>query len=366
MSGAAMAGTGTGFICAYVVNNKATGHNFNVEGYKVGPGTATARVGPYSTFGKGTAGSTFAGGLAATRVHPKLKTGDLYVSDGGSDSIMHFFINKMDCTLTMDNEYFSGDAGVLDGDGLAITPDGKIMFVGSTGDENIYSLTIAANGSLGAPFMETTTTGVPTGIEVSPDGKTLAVSFPDTRQVCAYPISGGHLGTPNCQPTVGEAFGVSIDPASKCVYAGESNFSVSEIAAFALTGSVLGTPTDYNPFGPGTDSDDVLVNWDNKAIYVTNQLSAQVTTGSIAPGCNLAYQAITSDGTANIDHPGQIAQDKSVHGYVVTGDFNGTGAASIGAFTVNPASGIPTSIGPLPLTHGVKNALTVVVVGSAE
>jgi hypothetical protein len=362
MSGAAMAGKGTSYICGYV-NDNAQGPNF-VEGYQVGP---------YSTNGSGIDFGYYPGGLGATRDHPRLKTGDLYVDDPYSENITHFTINKTDCTLTLDTTlYPSGDTSVFGGDGLAITPDGSTMFVGSTGDNRIYSHTIAANGSLGATFTEASTSAGPQGFEVSPDGKTLVVSYNIIQQVCAYPISGGHLGTPNCRSTVGFPAGVSIDPASKCVYAAEvSNGVASEVAAFTLTGSVLGVPTDYSNFGPGINSQGgILVNWDNKAIYVSDQNSAQITIGSIQSGCKLTYKAIISDGSDGFngnDNPGQIAQAKIAHGYVVTGDYTGSKTPSMGIFHAN-GNGKLTPVGSsqFPLMNGNVAPVTVVVVGSAD
>jgi hypothetical protein len=368
MSGAAMAGKGPSYICAYVndnVDSGGTGLDNATEGYKVGPGDAVVHVGPYSTNGKSFGVGLFAGGRGATRVHPRLTTGDLYVNDGASENITHFTINKTNCRLILDATlYPSGDTSESDGDGLAITPDGRTMFVGSTGDNHIYSHAIAANGSLGTPFTEAATPGNPEGIEVSPDGKTLVVSYDTLRQVCAYPVSGGHLGTPNCQPTVGEPAGVSIDPASTCVYTSEYNalFGPSEVAAFTLTGSDLGTPTDYKPFGPaGSSSSGVLVNWDNMVIYVSNIGSAKITRGSIAPGCKLTYDAVIHDGVSGSDYPGQIAQDKRAHGYVVTGDAG----HSMGIFQAHVNGKLtPIGSGQFPLTSLLAMPSTVVVVGS--
>jgi 6-phosphogluconolactonase (cycloisomerase 2 family) len=365
MSGAAMAGTS--HICAYV-NDNVAGPNA-AEGYMVGHGAVVGpHVGPYSTNGQGNSIGFFVGSLGATRVHPRLKTGDLYVEDAASDNITHFTINKADCTLTLDTTlYPSGDTNFFNyGDVLAITPDGRTMFVGSTGDFHIYSHTIAASGSLGATFTEASTSDTPQGIEVSPDGKILVVAYPNIFQVCAYPIAGGHLGTPNCQTPAGLPFGVSIDSASACVYAGEANSnSTSEVAAFTLTEGVLGAPTDYKPFGPGQYSVGVLVNWNNKAIYVSEQVSAQLAIGSIASGCKLTYKTIISDGVSGSDYPSQIAQGKRAHGYLVTGSFNTSGTPSMGIFQAR-ANGMLTPIGSgqFPLMSGAVLPTTVVVVGS--
>jgi hypothetical protein len=355
-SGAAMAQSA--HICAYV-NDNVAGPNA-VEGYRIGPGTATAHVGPYSTNGSGIGSGYYTGGLGAIRV----KEGDLYVDDAHSESITHFTVNKADCTLTLDPTlYPSGDKGVYIGDGLAITPNGRTMFVGSTGDGHIYSHTIAANGSLGPAFTETSGLRLPVGIEVSSDGKTLVVAYPGNPQVCAFPISSGHLGTPNCQRTASFVTGVSIDPASACVYAAEGNTRTSEVAAFALTGGILGIPAD-NAFGPGVNANGILVNWDNKAIYVSNQYSAQVAMGTIASGCKLTYETIIPDGIASADYPGQIAQGKIAHGYVVTGDYSNKGTPSMGIFRVNANGKLtPIGSGQFPLMNGNVAPLTAVVIG---
>jgi 6-phosphogluconolactonase (cycloisomerase 2 family) len=361
-SSAAMAGKGSSYICAYV-NDNLYGPNA-AEGYKIGPGDATIHVGPYTTNGNGRNGGPYAGGLGATRV----RQGDLYVSDGASDNITHFTINKRDCTLTVDAIlYPSGDTGVLNGDVLAITPDGRTMFVSATGDQHIYSHTIAANGSLGATFTEASTPNVQAlGIEVTPDGQTLVVSYDTPRhgRVCAYPISKGHLGTPNCKPTATSPAGVSIDRDSACVYVGEGTLSVSAVAAFTLTGGILGAATQYNPFGPGANSQAVLVDWDNKAIYVSNQQSAQVTVGAIRPGCKLSYKAIISDGISGSDSPGQIAQAKIAHGYVVNGNFNTNRMPNMGIFRAHANGKLtPIGSGQFPLMSG-SGPETVVVIGS--
>jgi DNA-binding beta-propeller fold protein YncE len=173
---------------------------------------------------------------------------------------------------------------------------------------------------------------------------------------------------PNCQSTVGQPSGIAIDPASTCVYAGEySGSGVSEVAAFTLTEDVLGPPNDYKPFGPGVESDGVLVNWDNEALYVSNQYSAHMTIGTIASGCKLTYKTIISDGVSGVDNPGQIAQAQIAHGYVVTGDFSGNIRPHMGIFRANVAGDLtPIGSGQFPLMKGKNGVapMTVVVVGS--
>jgi hypothetical protein len=335
-------------VCAYVNDNNYYFPN-NAEGYMIGPGEAT-HVGPYVTNGLGSGDDVYQGGLAAAR------EGDLYVEDPGSVpvNITHFSINKTDCTLSLDTSlYPDGNADASFGDRLAITPDGKTMFVGSDDYNNIYSLAIAGNGSLGSPVAEASTPGTKAGFEVSPDGKALVVGYPDNQEICAYPISKRHLGTPNCQPTVDYLDLISIDPASACVYGAETSSSsdTSEVEAFTLTGGVLGTPTDYKPFGPGGGADGILVSSDNKTIYLTED-TAQMAMGSVAPGCRLTYKTTISDGTFYYDAPGQIAQAKTDPEYVVNGDGN-LFCPTMGIFHVGVNGKLtPIGSGQLPLLQG--------------
>jgi hypothetical protein len=153
-------------------------------------------------------------------------------------------------------------------------------------------------------------------------------------------------------------------PASACVYAGEANQSASEVVAFTLTGGVLGAPTEYNPFGPGVGSEGILANWDNTALYVSNQNSAQMTIGSIASGCKLTYKTIISDGVVGVNLPCQIAQGKIAHGYVVNGANNTNGTPRMGIFHAHVNGSLaPIGSGQFPLMRGAVAPLTVVVVG---
>jgi hypothetical protein len=268
----------------------------------------------------------------------KISNNDLYVDDAYTNDVTHFVINPYSCHLFKDATFYpSGDTGVGIGDGLAVTPNGGFLYVGSSGDNSIYLLTILTGGKLSAPVSVATTPDIPGSIAVSPDGQTLVTSYANSQQVCAYPINpDGTLGTPNCQTTVGFPAGISIDAASACVYAGESNAAASEVAAFPLASSVLGSPADYI-LGPGLNSSTVLVSNTGLYLYISNQGSAQVTTATIATGCSLSYTDgdIQTDGKST-DSPGQIAQGGSLP-FVVTGDYSSMGKPRMGIFKSNNA-----------------------------
>lgn len=143
MSGSAMATT---HICAYA-NDNIAGPN-TVDGYYI-VGSHNTFLTPVATGESGTGGGYYSGGLNGARI----KNNDLYVSDGGTDSIAHFTITPSTCVLTFDAEYPSGDTAVLGGDELVVSKDGNTMFIGATGDMNIYSTPINSDGSLGTPTL---------------------------------------------------------------------------------------------------------------------------------------------------------------------------------------------------------------------
>jgi 6-phosphogluconolactonase (cycloisomerase 2 family) len=334
---AALAAVGCGpamasHVCAYANDNVypgGTGQSNTVDGYKFGVGGPTIYLAPMATNGQGIGGGFFTGGMGAA----KISNNDLYVDDAYTNDVTHFVINPYSCHLSKDaTMYPSGDTGAGIGDGLAVTPNGAFLYVGSSGDNNIYLLNILTGGTLSAPTSVAATPDIPGSIAVTPDGQTLVTSYSSSQQVCAYPINpDGTLGTPNCQPTVGFPAGISIDAASACVYAGESSASLSEVAAFPLASGVLG-PAANHILGPGVNSAAVLVSNTGLYLYITNQGSAQVTTATIGAGCSLSYNMgdIQTDGTST-DAPGQIAQG-GVLNFVVTGDNSSMMTPRMGIF----------------------------------
>jgi sugar lactone lactonase YvrE len=342
-------------ICAYANDNIYTGgsaHVNTVDGYKFGIGGPTTYLKPVFTNGQGAGGGFFVGGLIAAGV----SNTDLYVEDAYTNDITHFVVDPITCRLTKDgNIYPSGDTGMSNGDGLALTPNGSFLYVGSTGDKYIYLLPILTGGALSAAVPVAATPDLPASIAVSRDGLTLVVAYQTIQQVCAYPINpDGTLATPNCQTTAGFPAGISIDGTSACVYAGESNAAASEVAAFQLTSGVLGAPTDYI-LGPGLNSSSVLVSNTGLYLYISNQGSAQVTTAIIAPGCGLSYTDgdIQFDGKST-DNPGQLAQGGSLP-FVVTGDYSTMGKPRMGIFKTNNPKLVGYQTGPHYLNSTANN-----------
>jgi WD40 repeat protein len=351
-SGAAMAH----HVCAYAndnINGSLMGDPNTVDGYKFGLGGPTIYLKPVATNGQGTGGGFYLSGMGAAWISGKA----LYAEDALTNDITHFQIDLGSCHLSIDHtNYPSGDTAVGMGDGLAVTPNGRFLYVGSTGDNNIYLHSIESHGFLGLPASVATTPDTPNGIAVSPDGQTLVVAYPNIQQVCAYPIqTNGALGPSNCQTTSGFPAAITIDPSSTCVYAGEANGSASEVAALALTPGTLGTPADYI-LGTGVNSSAVLGSSNNTHLFITNQGSAQITTASISRGCSLSWGAgnIIDDGSST-DSPGQIAQGGNLP-FIVTGDYSSAMTPQMGILRIAGSRLGRYKIGPYPLTQQPGNA----------
>lgn len=86
---------------------------------------------------------------------------------------------------------------VSDGISLAITPDGKFLLAGNTGDGTVAVFNVAPNGLLahvqGSPFQ---TDGEPLGMKVTPDNQFLVIASGIFGGIEVYKISSSGILTP--------------------------------------------------------------------------------------------------------------------------------------------------------------------------
>jgi 6-phosphogluconolactonase (cycloisomerase 2 family) len=334
-SGSAMATT---HICAYA-NDNIDGPN-TVDGYYV-VGSHNTYVTPVATGGSGTGLGFYAGGL----VTANMRTNDLYVSDGGTDSIAHFTIDPSTCVPTFDAEYPSGDTAVFAGDALVVAKNGQTMFIGSSGDKNIYSAAINTDGSLGTPTLATPSMDdYPLGMTLTPNGKTLLVSYIDLFEVCAYPINTGNaLGSPNCAnvPSGVNPTAIAVDSADQYVYVGSSGGKTAVSVLQLGTGSSLTFLACYGkPCNNGSDLGDasgasgVALSPFGNALYITNQGTSSITVASVTTGV-LSLKRVLIVSTTN-DEPcqAQTLAYGAKNIYLVTGDYSSSMTPGMGIWQV--------------------------------
>ncbi|MBO2451584.1 beta-propeller fold lactonase family protein [Actinomadura barringtoniae] len=181
------------------------------------------------------------------------------VPEEGRDDVVVTFAVNADRTLTRVGTPARVGSG---GNGVAVSPDGRFLYVVSTGSDQVFGFAIGRDGSLGSlsgsPFAAT---DFPEGIALSPDGRLLFVSSPgverpdDARAVSAYTV--GQNGVP--QPVAGSPFqagsgpvGVAATPDGRHLYV--SNFDSGDVSGFDVGPTGVLRTVPGSPFPTGGQS----------------------------------------------------------------------------------------------------------------
>jgi hypothetical protein len=137
--------------------------------------------------------------------------------------------------------------------GIAVTPDGKHVYVTNEGDDTVSEYTVGSGGALspatGAP---TVANGVaPYNIAVTPDGRYVYVSNYGDSTVSEYSVgTDGALSPVTGAPTVAtglEPWGIVVTPDS------------GPTAGFTYVPGTAGKPTSFS--AQGTDSDEAVTGY---------------------------------------------------------------------------------------------------------
>ncbi|WUH98695.1 beta-propeller fold lactonase family protein [Spirillospora sp. NBC_00431] len=127
------------------------------------------------------------------------------------------------------------------GNGSDITPDGRFIYVASTGSDAVYAFRIARDGSLsrvqGSPFR---TAVFPEDVAVTPDGRHLYVTSPNHDNAVTRNVTGFSIGPDGTLRTVpgspfesGEA-SVGITPSRDGRHLYVSNFESHDLATYNI------------------------------------------------------------------------------------------------------------------------------------
>ena len=339
--------------CAFV-NDNFPGAN-TVEGYSV-TGSNAVHVGPVATGGKGSPANlhTFFG-TPLIAIAPG--TTHLYASNNGTNDIALLDIDAVTCDLKFVAHYPSG-GNSLAGLGIAISRDGKFLYASNNESAaKLAVLKINADGSLSKPVQTVSLSAGFSTLAITPDGKTLiATQATASQEVQAYTIntSTGKVTFASSVSTVGAADGVAIDSHSKFVYVGNGGQGGGDDVQVIKIGA--GARLTYiadNVFGIRGSSNCLLLSNNGKLLYFSNQRGANVITLNVNPLSGaVSFNSIVSDGQSFVDEPSQLAQN-STGTLVFTGDFNTSGAPSMGIFQAS-ANGTLKSIGVFPLAQNAS------------
>jgi DNA-binding beta-propeller fold protein YncE len=175
--------------------------------------------------------------------------------------------------------------------GLAVSPDGKSVYVTNTADDTVSQYGVGAGGSLSPKSPSTVAAGRdPVGIAVTPDSQSVYVADEGDGQLSQYLATAGGL-KPKTPATVGAGInplGVAVNPDGNGVY-------VTDTFGFKLFQYAGGSGA--GPLAPGSPPS-VETGAGPSAIAVgPDQLSFAC--ASVIRGCAVPIQAVSRNGTTS-------------------------------------------------------------------
>jgi YVTN family beta-propeller protein len=222
--------------------------------------------------------------------------------------------------------------------GMAITPDGKTVYVANYGSGTVTPIATATN-TAGPPI---TVGSGPFDIAITPDGKTAYVANLDSGTVTPIATATNTAGPPI---TVGSVplgpFDIVITPDGKTAY-------VTDSGSGTVTPIATATNTAGPPITVGSYPENIAITPDGKTAYVTDYDSGTVT--PIATATNTAGPPITT-GTA----PERIVITPDGKTAYVTNEVPGT---------VTPIATATNTAGP-PITVG-KDPMAIAITPDGE
>ena len=310
---------------------------------------------PFLTGGNGSGGGFYSSNRIIVVKGPT--TDFLYASNSGSNTVSAFTINPASGYLMpVPGSPFS--TGALNdpsnsGISLAATPDGQYLYAGSTGYDTNFNpapITIFSIDPTTGALTVTNRSTVPAGgpmsnLTVSPDGKYLVATLPNSSSIAVFAIHGP--GTPHefhNSPYVlnsGAATSVEFNCAGNLLYAGgtQGNIYVFNFASgnlTPLTGSPFTTPTSGNNV--------VALSTDDSTLFASDPGNGTVTAFTVD-----ANGGLTVPGTSAYAAPATSVVPPYPTGLAVTdggpfvfsADRNSTTSGYAGFSTFNLAGSAP-------------------------
>jgi 6-phosphogluconolactonase (cycloisomerase 2 family) len=211
--------------------------------------------------------------------------GNVYVLNaGGNGAIVVFRADNIGRLHEVKDSTVHLTATHSGGSSIAVSPDGRTLAIIEKAPNNIDTLPIHPDGTLGAIVINhSTTPGVFAGV-FTPSGKLIVSENQpggtDISSISSYTVNGDGTITPisSSLPTRGDGncWNV-ITPTGKFVYA--DNSATSTIAGFAIAGNGALTPIGSTLVGyeqSGATNLDIAVSSNSKYIYTLNSSAGSV------------------------------------------------------------------------------------------
>ena len=212
---------------------------------------------PWSTGGTGPSGGVF---IASQRIGISAAGGRLFVTDWGSDDIAVFAMAEDGALEPVSGSPF--DSGGRRPEGVALTPDGRFLYVGHSQTRSIVAFAVDESGiltKLDPPF---DVESPPNGMVITPDGRLLLATLPALGRIAVLSIAAdGRLepvpGSPFATD-VGTADGIVLGRGGATAYVADAEAAGFKLSLYSLgeDGGLL--PSPGSPFGGPGGSANIL------------------------------------------------------------------------------------------------------------
>jgi hypothetical protein len=266
---------GTQFV---ITNNNLGGAN-TISALELSSGSLDF-LASLSTGGNGSGGGSFAVPRALVYLKGADKCG--FFSDSGTSDIAAFKAVNTGGKKVGNFKDPKGNGGSGTSGGIGLTIGGDYLFAGYAGSSNVGIFKILA----GCKLKLAGTKKIPNpaaGLRATPNGKTLVVAYGyGANQVDSFSVSAtGKLTEHGPYPASAGAAGVDITQDGKYAIFGDAVGTSTEIEIYPINADgSLGKDNKFGgdgSLGAGVDSSNVWLSPNEKFLFVTNNLSAQVT-----------------------------------------------------------------------------------------
>src|SRR5579864_9287001 len=183
-------------------------------------------------------------------------TASMWVATAGDQMVRSYSINLTSGAVSqVGNAVVTG----VQPQAMAITPDGKTLFIANSGDSSISAYPVNSDGTLGTPVNTPSSGQFPVALAIDPTGKFLFAADQQSGDVSAYTISSTSLTAVGAVPTQTVLSPVSASPSALAVSANGNflyvaNSATDQVLGFSYAGNGALTPlpsANPNPCGAG-------------------------------------------------------------------------------------------------------------------
>ena len=287
-----------------------------------------------------------------------------YVTSFGAGGINAYTLDPTTGVLTANG---TDAAGILSY-GLAFDTKASFAFLPNFNAGNVSVFAVApVSGALteiaGSPYVAGTN---PDAVAVTPDGKYVYVTsgLGGTLYGYAIAVNGTLMPVPNSPITLSGASalaGLAIDPSGKYLYVGGTGTSKVYGFSIADTDGNL-TAISGSPFTAAANPSSVTIHPNGKFVYVANYGGNNVSGYTIAPSTGVLTPMTGSPFGTGINPESLTIGPTGQYAYVVNSrhGVSPAVAGTVSVFAINPSSGVLSEIAGSPFPAG-GNAQTMLI-----